>query len=56
MKPFTPASLGKVGRDGLFNQHIWNSPQIPEKKVIINQRKRKEYEEAHRKNPFTYNN
>ena len=55
MRPFTPASLGKVGRDGLFDQHIWDCPQIPEKKVIINQRARKEYEEAHRKDPFTYN-
>ena len=55
MRPFTPASLGKVGRDGLFDQHIWDCPQIPEKKVIINQKQRKEYEDAHRKVPFTYN-
>ena len=55
MRPFTPASLGKIGRDGLFDQHIWDCPQIPEKKIIVNQREKKAYEQAHRKTPFTYN-
>ena len=55
MRPFTPASLSKVGRDGLFNKDIWNCPSIPEKRVIVNQREKKEYEAAHRKVPFTYN-
>lgn len=55
MRPFTPASLSKVGRDGLFNKDIWNCPSIPEKKVIVNQREKKEYEEKHKKVPFTYN-
>ena len=55
MRPFTPAHLGKFGRDGLFDQRIWDCPQIPEKKIIINQREKKKYERAHRKAPFKYN-
>ena len=55
MRPFTPAHLGKTGRDGLFDQRIWDCPQIPEKRVIINQRERVEYERAHRKAPYRYN-
>ena len=38
MRPFTPSSNAKSGRDGLFNQHIWDCPSIPEKRVIVNQR------------------
>ena len=55
MRPFTPAHLGKSGRDGLFDQRIWDCPQIKEEKIIINQREKKEYERAHRKAPFKYN-
>ena len=55
MRPFTPASLTKEGRDGLFNKDIWNCPSVPEKVVIVNQREKKEYEAAHRKEPFKYN-
>ena len=55
MRPFSPSHLGKFGRDGLFDQRIWDCPQIPEKKVIINQREKKEYERTHRKAPFKYN-
>ena len=55
MRPFTPAHLGKTGRDGLFDQRVWDCPQIPEKIVIINQREKKEYERAHRKAPYKYN-
>jgi hypothetical protein len=55
MRPFTPAHLGKTGRDGLFNQRVWDCPQIPEKIVIINQREKKEYERTHRKAPYKYN-
>ena len=55
MRPFTPAHLGKTGRDGLFDQRIWDCPQIPEKRVIVNQREKKEYERAHRKAPYKYN-
>lgn len=55
MRPFTPSHLGKTGRDGLFNQRVWDCPQIPEPKVIVNQRAKKEYEKAHRKEPFKYN-
>ena len=55
MRPFTPASLSKQGRDGLFNKDIWNCPSVPEKVVIVNQREKKEYEAAHRKEPFKYN-
>lgn len=55
MRPFTPSHLGKTGRDGLFDQRVWDCPQIPEKRVIVNQREKKEYEKAHRKNPFYYN-
>jgi hypothetical protein len=55
MRPFSPAHLGKTGRDGLFDQRIWDCPQIPEKRVIVNQREKKEYEKAHRKEPFKYN-
>ena len=54
-RPFTPASLGKKGKEGLFDQHIWDCPQIPEKRIIINQRAKREYEQAHRKAPFYYN-
>ena len=43
MRPFTPSHLGKTGRDGLFNQRVWDCPQIPEKIVIVNQREKKEY-------------
>lgn len=53
--PFRPASLVKQGRDGLFDQGVWNCPSIPEKRVIVNQREKKEYEAAHRKDPFLYN-
>jgi len=55
MRPFTPAHLGKSGRDGLFDQRVWDCPSIPEKRIIINQREKKEYERAHRKAPFKYN-
>lgn len=55
MRPFTPAHLGKTGRDGLFDQRVWDCPQIPENRVIVNQRAKAEYEKAHRKNPFYYN-
>ena len=55
MRPFTPAHLGKTGRDGLFDQRVWDCPQIPEKIVIVNQREKKEYERAHRKAPYKYN-
>ena len=55
MRPFTPAHLGKTGRDGLFDQRIWDCPQIPEKRVIVNQREKKEYERAHSKAPYKYN-
>ena len=55
MRPFTPAHLGKSGRDGLFDQRVWDCPQIPEKIVIVNQREKKEYERTHRKAPFKYN-
>ena len=54
-RPFSPAHLGKTGRDGLFDQKIWDCPSIPEKKVIVNQRAKREYENAHRKAPFKYN-
>lgn len=54
-RPFTPNHLGKFGRDGLFNQRVWDCPSIPENKVIVNQRQKAEYEKAHRKNPFKYN-
>ena len=55
MRPFTPSHLGKTGRDGLFDLRIWDCPQIPEKKIIINQRAKKEYERTHRKAPYKYN-
>ena len=55
MRPFTPAHLGKTGRDGLFDQRVWDCPQIPEKRVIVNQREKKEYERTHRKAPYKYN-
>lgn len=55
MRPFTPSHLGKFGRDGLFDQRIWDCPSIPEKRVIVNQRAKKEWENAHRKAPFKYN-
>ena len=55
MRPFTPAHLGKTGRDGLFDQKIWDCPQIPEKRVIVNQRAKKDYERTHRKAPYKYN-
>ena len=55
MRPFTPSHLGKTGRDGLFNQRVWDCPQIPEKIVIVNQREKKEYERSHRKAPYKYN-
>ena len=55
MRPFTPSHLGKTGRDGLFNQRIWDCPQIPEERIIVNQREKKEYERAHRKAPYKYN-
>ena len=55
LRPFTPAHLGKTGRDGLFDQRIWDCPQIPENKKIVNQREKKEYERTHRKAPFKYN-
>ena len=55
MRPFTPAHLGKTGRDGLFDQRVWDCPQIPEKRVIVNQREKKEYERTHRKTPYRYN-
>ena len=55
MRPFSPAHLGKTGRDGLFDQRVWDCPQIPEKKVIVNQREKKEYERTHRKIPYKYN-
>ena len=54
-RPFSPAHLGKSGRDGLFDQRIWDCPSIKEKKIIVNQRAKKEYENAHRKAPFKYN-
>ena len=54
-RPFSPAHLGKSGRDGLFDQKIWDCPSIKEKKIIVNQRAKKEYENAHRKAPFKYN-
>jgi len=50
MRPFTPSHLGKTGRDGLFDQRVWDCPQIPEKRVIVNQREKKEY-----KTPYRYN-
>ena len=55
IRPFTPAHLGKSGRDGLFDQRVWDCPQIPEKIVIVNQREKKEYERTHRKAPYKYN-
>ena len=58
MRPFTPAHLGKTGRDGLFDQRVWDVPdkyKIPEKRVIINQREKREYERTHRKAPYKYN-
>lgn len=54
-RPFTPASLSKQGRDGLFNKDIWNCPAIPEKIVIVNQREKKELEAKNRKDPFKDN-
>ena len=55
MRPFTPSHLGKTGRDGLFDQRVWDCPQIPEKRVIVNQREKKEYERTHGKTPYRYN-
>ncbi len=54
-RPFTPSHLGKSGRDGLFDQKIWDCPSIKEKRIIVNQRAKREYENAHRKAPFKYN-
>ena len=34
MRPFTPNHMGKSGRDGLFDQKIWDCPQIPEKRIF----------------------
>lgn len=53
--PFSPASLIKIGREGLFHKDIWNCPSIPEKIEIVNQREKKELETKNRQDPFKYN-
>lgn len=54
-RPFTPASLSKTGREGLFNREVWKCPSIPEKRVIVNQREKREREQANKVRPFKYN-
>ncbi len=54
-RPFTPASLSKIGREGLFDQKIWNCPSIPEKIEIVNAREKAERERKNRRDPFIYN-
>lgn len=53
--PFSPASMSKIGRDGLFHKDIWNYPSIQEQRIIINQREKKELESKNHKDPFKYN-
>lgn len=55
MRPFTPSHLGKTGRDGLFEQRVCICLKITEKRVIVNQREKREYEKDHRKTPYRYN-
>ena len=54
-RPFSPASLSKSGRDGLFNKRVWDCPSVPEKRVIVSAKQREEEERKNRKNPFIYN-
>ena len=61
-KPFQPARLIWVGRDGLFNDDLYTLPEMTEKDKaklkIKTVRERKEEEEKlkpFKRNPFTYN-
>ena len=62
MKPFAPARLIWIGRDGLFNDQLYTLPEMTEKDKaklkVKSVRERKEEEEktkSQRRNPFTYN-
>ena len=61
-KPFSPARLIWIGRDGLFDDNLYTLPEMTEKDKeklkIKSVRERKEEEEKlkpFRRNPFTYN-
>ena len=61
-KPFSPARLIWIGRDGLFDDNLYTLPEMTEKDKeklkIKSVRERKEEEEKlkpYRRNPFTYN-
>ena len=61
-KPFSPARLIWVGRDGLFDDNLYTLPEMTEKDLaklkVKSVRERKEEEEKlkpYRRNPFTYN-
>ena len=62
MKPFAPARLIWIGRDGLFDDNLYTLPEMTEKDKeklkVKSVRERKEEEEklkTTRRNPFTYN-
>ena len=62
MKPFAPARLIWIGRDGLFDDNLYTLPEMTEKDKaklkVKSVRERKEEEEklkSNRRNPFTYN-
>ena len=62
LKPFSPARLIWIGRDGLFNDELYTLPPMTEKDKaklkVKSVRERKEEEEKtkqFRRNPFTYN-
>jgi len=61
-KPFSPARLIWIGRDGLFDDNLYTLPEMTEKDKeklkIKSVKERKEEEEKlkpYRRNPFTYN-
>ena len=62
MKPFAPARLIWIGRDGLFDDNLYTLPEMTEKdkaklkiKTVREKKEEEEKMKPYRRNPFTYN-
>jgi len=61
-RPFQPARLIWIGRDGLFDDNLYTLPEMTEKdkarlrvKTVREKKEEEEKSKSHRRNPFTYN-
>ena len=58
-RPFAPARLIYIGRDGLFNDDLYKLPELTEKDIkplkTVKERKEEEEKNKNKRMPFTYN-